>query len=133
MRSTRHLATDLDAPAQSRRLTKEWMSGHPRRDDAVLAVSEIVANAVKHGGQTARRSGLTLRHETGEEWIRISVSHQGTTFNPSSERDVHGLSLVDRVVDRWGIETIGPVVTVWFEIHRQKSEHDAGAESRVHR
>lgn len=129
MGSTCHLTTDLDAPAQSRRVVEAWMAGHPRRDYVVLAVSEIVANAVKHGGTSAVSSGLTLWYGASADHIRISVTHQGKGFNPATDNEIHGLALVDRVVDRWGIETGEGTVTVWVEI-REMSDQQSGKADR---
>lgn len=115
MRQTdHHLPADLDAPARSRQLVAESFGTHPRLDDAILAVSEIVANAVVHG--VPADGGLTLRLESDPSRLRVEVAHAGTSFDPKVERNFHGLGLVDLVVDRWGIGTADHRVVVWFEI-----------------
>lgn len=110
-----HLAADLDAPARSRQLVAATIGEHPRREDAILAVSEIVANAVVHGAPSD--GGLILRLGTEPSRLRVEIAHAGTSFDPDVDRDFHGLGLVDQVVDRWGIDgTVAHHVMVWFEI-----------------
>ncbi|MDX1447501.1 MAG: ATP-binding protein [Acidimicrobiia bacterium] len=110
-----HLSADLDAPARSRRLVAASMGTHPRKEDAVLAVSEIVANAVVHGAPSD--GGLILRLGTDPSRLRVEITHAGVPFDPAVDRAFHGLGMVDQVVDRWGIDGPGDNrVTVWFEI-----------------
>lgn len=111
-----HLRGDLDAPAQSRRLIGEWTAGHPRRHEIVLALSELVANAVVHAAEETREHGVSLRIEQGDSSLRVAVRHRGHVFEPSMRRDHGGLTLVESSVDRWGIEQRGRSVEVWFEV-----------------
>lgn len=111
-----HLRGDLDAPARSRRLIEEWTAGHPRRHDIVLALSELVANAVVHAATETREHGVSLRIENGGSRLRVAVRHRGPVFEPSIRHDHSGLTLVDSSVDRWGIEQHGRSVEVWFEV-----------------
>ena len=111
-----HLAGGLDAPAEARRLVGAWAKVHPRRDEIVLAVSEIVANAVTHGA-AGSKGGLTLRLESDRGRLRVVVAHAGASFTPKGRPDdLAGLQLVDRAVDRWGIDGDTDRVAVWFEI-----------------
>jgi hypothetical protein len=114
-RADHHLPGDLDAPARSRRLTERTVGDHPRRGELVLAVSELVANAVLHGSGTRER-GLTLSFDQDEDRLRIGVEHEGEPFDPTVDRPFHGLGMVDQIVDRWGIDSHGSRVLVWFEV-----------------
>ena len=38
------------AGAAVRRAVVDWIDGHPRLDDVLLAITELVNNAVMHGG-----------------------------------------------------------------------------------
>jgi two-component sensor histidine kinase len=110
-----HLDGDLDAPARSRRLIEGWTSGHPRRHEIVLALSELVANAVIHAAET-KDHGVSLRFDDGASCLRVAVRHRGRVFEPKV-RDQHGgLTVVANSVDRWGIVQRGPSVEVWFEV-----------------
>jgi anti-sigma regulatory factor (Ser/Thr protein kinase) len=116
-----HLPRDLDAPARSRRLVENWVAGHPRRHEIVLAVSEIVANAVTHGDPI--ESGITLRFVSDGSLLRVAVLQRGSAFEPRINRELSGLKIVDDIVDRWGIDEEDGHVDVWFEIdNRVESE-----------
>lgn len=111
-----HLRGDLDAPARSRRLIEEWTADHPRRHEIVLALSELVANAVIHAAAETRDHGMSLRIERGDSYLRVGVRHRGHVFEPSIRHDHGGLALVANSVDRWGIDQRGRAVEVWFEV-----------------
>ena len=87
-------------------------------DDAELLVSEVVTNAVLHGGGTYAPVSV-LRTDDG---IRVEVTDPGGEFVPHPELlDVTtpgglGLGIVDRVAARWGIVPITPGKVVWFEL-----------------
>ena len=111
-----HLEGDLNAPARSRRLIKGWASGHPRQHEIVLALSELVANAVVHAAAETERHGVSLRFEDGDSCIRVAVRHPGKVFEPRIRDEHGGLMLVANSVDRWGIAQRGQSVEVWFEV-----------------
>lgn len=117
-----HLDGDFDAPARSRRLIEGWASGHPRQHEIVLALSELVANAVVHAAKETRDHGVSLRFDDGDTCLRVAVRHRGRAFKPSIRDEHGGLTLVANSVDRWGIEQRGPAVEVWFEV-----DHDSPA------
>ena len=122
-----HLDGDLDAPARSRRLIKRWASGHPRQHEIVLAVSELVANAVIHAAAETEHHGVSLRFDDGDGCIRVAVRHPGRVFEPTIRHEHGGLSLVANSVDRWGIEQRGQSVEVWFEVdHGARSVSPTG-------
>ena len=127
MRHTEHhLAGDLDAPARSRRLAEDWATGHPRRHEIVLAVSEIVANAVTHGAPLTTESGMRLSFDSSDSCLRVAVAHAGAAFDPRNGRDFSGLSIVDSSVDRWGVDEREGNVEVWFEVDHTDSNPSAG-------
>jgi anti-sigma regulatory factor (Ser/Thr protein kinase) len=121
-----HLAGDLDAPTRSRRLTEDWAVGHPRRYEIVLAVSEIVANAVTHGAPLTTENGVMLRFDDWESCLRVAVAHPGAVFDPHNDRDFGGLAIVERAVDRWGVEERDGNVEVWFEVDHADSNRSYG-------
>ncbi len=122
-----HLQGNLEAPARSRRIVERCVGDHPRRHEVVLAVSEIVTNAVTHGAPHTAESGLTLGFEADDRRLRFVVAHRGPKFDADVDRSFHGLGIVARVVDRWGIAEHGDHVQVWFEIdHPPNGEYDGG-------
>ncbi|MFF5159768.1 ATP-binding protein [Streptomyces sp. NPDC000348] len=96
---------------------REWGLAARTAEDAVLLVSELVGNAVRHTG--ARVFGLRMRRRRG--WIRIEVrdpSRGLPCLLPVQETDTsgRGLFLVDTLADRWGVDLLPRGKTTWFEI-----------------
>lgn len=96
-----------------------------RVDDARLAVSEIVANAVLHGG-LGPDDTIRIVFETDSTTLRVEVEQPtdapAAAFSSLPSPDVgsaggFGLMLVSRIVDDWGVER-GPPGRVWFELRR---------------
>jgi anti-sigma regulatory factor (Ser/Thr protein kinase) len=124
MRVEHRLPGVLEAPAQSRRLVERTLGDHPRLEDIVLASSELVANAVVHGRDT-ENAGMSLGIAAHATHLRVWVVHRGNWFDPRADRGVHGLGLVDRIADRWGIGERDGSVTVWFEVDSPQSDSRA--------
>jgi anti-sigma regulatory factor (Ser/Thr protein kinase) len=111
-----------ESAAAARRLTqvivlRHWGLPPKMTEDAVLLVSELVGNAVRHTG--ARVFGLRMRRRRG--WIRIEVrdpSRGLPCLMPVQEMDVsgRGLFLVDKLSDRWGVDLLPRGKTTWFEM-----------------
>ena len=98
------------------------MGGHPRLDDALLALTELVNNAVLHGGLEPGED-LTITVSPDRNGLRLTVRHTGVLFdvgelaphsrNPEASR---GLAIVEQIADGWGVEADGTEVTSWFEV-----------------
>ncbi|MCT7354806.1 ATP-binding protein [Streptomyces sp. 15-116A] len=111
-----------ESAATARRLVqvvilRQWGLTAKTTEDAVLLVSELVGNAVRHTG--ARVFGLRLRHRRG--WIRVEVrdpSRGLPCLMPVQELDIsgRGLFLVDKLADRWGVDLLPRGKTTWFEM-----------------
>ncbi len=110
------------AAALARRALGELVDGTPyaeRADDAALALSEVVTNAVLHG-----REPLSLHVEADDERLRVEVrdgSPLGPTFSVLDPTAVtgRGLLLVTGLADRWGLEPCPDGKAVWFELDRE--------------
>jgi anti-sigma regulatory factor (Ser/Thr protein kinase) len=82
-------------------------------DVAVLVMSELVTNAVRHGdGDIVTRVALVA----GE--VRIAVTDSGAALPELLPADPHrvggvGLLIVDRLADRWGVDRFPGGKTVW--------------------
>jgi anti-sigma regulatory factor (Ser/Thr protein kinase) len=116
------LPGDLDAGRVARRAFEAQYPSLSQslRDDLALLVTELVANAVVHGG--GRNQPLQLEFGRRNGSIHVAVVDPGTDFE-APPRPTHGdssggwgLFLVDRIAQRWGVSP-GPSGTrVWFEL-----------------
>jgi anti-sigma regulatory factor (Ser/Thr protein kinase) len=84
-----------------------------------LLVSELVTNAVRHGGN---EEPVEVHAAWGSE-VRVEVVDHGGGFSPAprpgelDEPGGFGLVLVGRLADRWGVET-NSSTRVWFVLAR---------------
>lgn len=111
-----------ESAATARRLTqcvilRQWALSPALAEQAILLVSELVGNAVRHTG--ARAFGLRMMRRRG--WIRIEVrdpSRGLPCLMPVHEMDTsgRGLFLVDKLSDRWGVDLLPRGKTTWFEM-----------------
>ncbi|MFI1305371.1 MULTISPECIES: ATP-binding protein [Streptomyces] len=98
-------------------LLKQWSLTPQLAEHAVLLVSELVGNAVRHTG--ARTFGLRMLRRRG--WIRVEVrdpSRGLPCLLPVQETDLsgRGLFLVDTLSDRWGVDLLPRGKATWFEV-----------------
>lgn len=91
--------------------------------DLRLLVTELVTNSVRHGG-SGPRAAVYLRMKVTRRKVRVEVRDRGPGFDdrrkpqPAEDRaSGWGLVLVDRMADRWGVESKRGT-TVWFEMDR---------------
>ena len=99
-----------------------------RLHDARLIVTELVANAVRHGSAGGPVS-VVMRWD--RRCLQIEVHSTGPFHEREHSRAVGagglGLLLVDQLADRWGVRS-GKDTTVWAEIedHRPEARHRTG-------
>ncbi len=99
-----------------------------RRDDAAVALSELVTNAVLHG-----REPLVVVLDLADGRLRVEVC-DGSAVSPSfSMLDPaavtgRGLLLVASCSDRWGVEPTSTGKTVWFELDASSDGERAEAD-----
>jgi anti-sigma regulatory factor (Ser/Thr protein kinase) len=93
--------------------------GPGRADDLALALSEVVTNAVRHGGGGDGRLELSATPKPG--FLCVQVTDAGPGFVPrpramaSEPTGGYGLFLVERLTRRWGITREAERTRVWFE------------------
>ncbi|MDV9170819.1 ATP-binding protein [Streptomyces sp. W16] len=116
-----HLTVGEHSARHIRRIVRsfllEW--GMPELSDSVeLAVTELVANVVRHVPD--RRCGLRLQRQTAG--IRVEVTDgrpELPTLNPELDTESEngrGLVILDAVTDKWGVSPASRGgKTVWFE------------------
>lgn len=104
------LPEDASAPGVARAALDEWLrDADPGvRRDARSVVSELVANAVRHGGPPIE---LSVEERGGQARIEVADAGRRCGRRPPegwSQRIVEGLS------SRWGVR--GDEAHVWFEL-----------------
>ncbi|MEU8586770.1 ATP-binding protein [Streptomyces sp. NPDC048664] len=101
-----------------RSLLAEWGMGDVV-DAAELAVTELVANVVRHVPDrrctvlvVRRRTGVRVEVADGSPGLPVVVLQQ-----PEDSEGGRGLLLLDAIVDKWGVDFGGPGngKAVWFE------------------
>jgi anti-sigma regulatory factor (Ser/Thr protein kinase) len=116
---------DLFAPKAARNLiAAELGAVFDEADlyDVRVLVSELVTNAVRHGGADDGHP-VRVRLAVDEERVRIEVLDPGAGFDrpatPTSrpEGGGNGLLMVQAIASRWDVER-GDGTCVWFEIDR---------------
>jgi anti-sigma regulatory factor (Ser/Thr protein kinase) len=118
------LPFDKYAPRAARRFVAGYSRSLPGElaDDAALLVSELVTNAVRHGGPE-----LTVRVHVEPTALGVAVQDHGTaapsprTGPPDASSPTgRGLLLVDSVSSEWGVTPSDPPPgkTVWFRLAR---------------
>ncbi|GAB3120492.1 hypothetical protein GCM10027160_36700 [Streptomyces calidiresistens] len=98
-------------------LRTRWMLPAELTEDAVLLVSELVGNAVRHAG--ADGFGLRFRRRRG--WLRVEVRDPSRALPcllPTHPLDPsgRGLTLVETLSDRWGVDLLPHGKCTWFEM-----------------
>jgi PAS domain S-box-containing protein len=112
------------APRAARRALAEALAGRVSErieGDALLIVSELVTNAIRHGGAPGADDELTLHAALVPQGLRLEVCDPGPGFEPGGHGPRpdggYGLHLLDRLASRWGVAGAEPV-TVWVELDR---------------
>ena len=109
-----NIATSLRAPAGARRFLDDhrasWMDDSILYD-AKLIVTEVVNNAIEHGG-VGDSLDLTVRVSGYVFWVGVA---QPRFFDRSRESGF-GLTLIDVLSTRWGTLDWSNGTLVWFEM-----------------
>ena len=91
------------------------------QDDVWLLVTELVTNAVLHGG-TADDRPIKVALQQDADRVRVEVVDPGTDFEQPAEPTAGdttggwGLFLVDRIAEQWGVRPAPTGTCVWFEM-----------------
>jgi anti-sigma regulatory factor (Ser/Thr protein kinase) len=113
------LARDPAVVASARQHAVDLCRGvldESRCDDLALAVSELVTNAIRYGGEP-----LTLDVQTRPDGVRVEVTDGDPTpitVATPDELDTgrRGLVLVAALCARWGWEPLAHGKRVWCEV-----------------
>jgi anti-sigma regulatory factor (Ser/Thr protein kinase) len=116
----------VDSPGRARRVARAALRQHltgETLDDALLAITELVTNAVRHPVAGDADLSVTVDGALGCDCLRVEVGDGGVGFDPGSLSGLpraeggYGLVILDRVASRWG-ESEQHGHCVWFELDR---------------
>ena len=120
-RAVRELPPGPLAPSEARRFLHEsGCSVHATAllESAVLLVSEMVTNAVRHGGPP-----LLVEVDCDEVSLQVRV-RDGSTALPQrrvaadDDEGGRGLQLLESLSDDWGVEREADGKSVWFRLRQ---------------
>ena len=97
----------------ARRFVAGLLAGAPVADDAILCVSELAGNCIRHSASGYPGGTFTVRVELHEgDYVWLEVADQGGPWRPSaSDGRVHGLEIVRRLASESGVA--GSAFTGW--------------------
>jgi anti-sigma regulatory factor (Ser/Thr protein kinase) len=117
------LAPEASSVPEARRLACEFAGGC-MSDEQIsklgLAVTEIVANAVRHSGSD---EPVRLILHTKDDYLCVRVVDGGSGLVPKPGAMApepgagYGLFLVEQLTRRWGVTREDAKTRVWFEIN----------------
>ena len=115
LQSSFHLPPSPDAPATARRLValllRQWqLADEDARESTLLVVSELVTNAVQHAPDVAPVEVCLELHPAELVVAVVDPSPVVPRQRPAGPHDEsgRGLSIVEAVARRWGVEPAGP-------------------------
>jgi anti-sigma regulatory factor (Ser/Thr protein kinase) len=118
-----HLQVELPrssiAPGAARRALRNLCADHLEREllvDAELLVSELVTNALRHGG-----GDISFCARVDDDRLLVEVIDEGGGFERDLRTDFDqiggwGLDIVEDISSRWGVHE--GTTHVWFELER---------------
>ena len=116
---TLQVDSNVNAPRLSRTRLEAMKPALGRRfDDVVLIVSELVSNSVRH----AHSDGIDVKVSMRTGYIRVEVADRGPGFSIDAPRgNGMGLSIVEKLADRWGMSDGHKEFVVWAELSADHS------------
>lgn len=104
-------------------------------EDVRFLVNELVTNSIRHG-RVGTDDTVRLSVRMLDDVLRVEVKDRGEGFEPGRRTKVSpqdsgwGLYLVERIADRWGVDT-GDRCTVWFEVNLQSRDERGNRDTFV--
>jgi anti-sigma regulatory factor (Ser/Thr protein kinase) len=100
---------------------------HSIRHRLALLLSELVTNAIQHGGAGPHET-VQVKVASSTDKVRVEVFDPGSNGGPPRDRldegGGYGLLLVDRLADGWGRgTTTGGGSIAWFELVLAEADH----------
>ncbi|MFJ5210707.1 ATP-binding protein [Streptomyces nigra] len=115
-----------DEVAHARHFVAALLDGYDPVDDAVLIVSELATNAVRHSLSGAAGGWFLVIVCFGDDRVRIEVVDQGSEHVPhlcdvtGQEESGRGLLLIAACAKDWGVKNWPDGRTVWAELAMER-------------
>ncbi len=97
------------------------------REDAVLVLSELVTNAIKHAAPLPSGE-IRVRWAIHDDCLHLEITDGGAVTRPHagvpdiSALGGRGLDIVRTVSDQWGVKEDHDCVTVWADVRPRDEE-----------
>ena len=97
----------------------------PAREDAVLVLSELVTNAIKHAAPLPSGE-IRVRWSIQDDCLHMEITDGGALTRPHAgvatiaSLGGRGLDIVRSVSDHWGVTEDHDCVTVWADVNRNQ-------------
>jgi anti-sigma regulatory factor (Ser/Thr protein kinase) len=115
-----------DQVSRARHVTQQTLLDHPAAEIAVLLVSELSANSIRHSGSRFFTLAIT---RTFDESLHVKVIDEGHNGLPRllggdlADESGRGIRLVDTLAKQWGItRRRGAGMAVWFDVDQDLPE-----------
>ena len=116
MPATCYAGTFPARPDQIRHVRSEvgdYLTHCAAREDAVLVVSELATNAVRHTASAV----FTVRAERHGTWVLVEVGDAGGPWVPAQpDGRPHGLDVIAALAHVWGTRTSSAGRVAWARI-----------------
>ncbi len=95
----------------------------PMRDDAVLVLSELVSNAIRHA-EPLPSGEIRVRWALRRDLLHLEITDGGALTRPQaavaavSSLGGRGLDIVRTICSEWGVTEEASGVTVWADLRR---------------
>jgi anti-sigma regulatory factor (Ser/Thr protein kinase) len=96
----------------------------PMRDDAVLVLSELVSNAIRHADPLPN-GDIRVTWLLDTDRLHLEITDGGALTRPQaavaamSSLGGRGLDIVRTICSAWGVTQEGNAVTVWADLPRK--------------
>ncbi len=129
------LSPNPSSVRQARRFAVDLVTDADVRDVVVLLVSELVSNAVLHGGPHAPEATVGLAVAVDADRVRIEVEDAGANLPVVGDGALdrltgRGLLLVESMGTSWGCEPSDVGKVVWVEVALAAAMTSKGGEGR---
>ena len=113
------LPPDPTAARRARRALAEARVPEDLQHTVDLLSTELIANALRHGGLAADQAILFAARFI-DDYIRVEIHDPGPGFDPQQAiaGKGFGLRMVEKLASRWGVDT-HEGTRVWFEVDRR--------------